>query len=215
VAAAGTPERRVVTISASAGAGGSVIGPRVAEELGLPFVDRAIPAAVASELAVPIDDALAREESSTRLLDRLLARLATSAQIVAGVAVPPEALEGDDRAYLAATEEALRDHAARGAVLLGRAAAVVLRDVSGALHVRLDGPRERRLADAMRRQNLDREAAEAHLRRADHARETYVRHWYGVEPGDPSLYHLVIDTTELGLDAAVDLIVVAAGAAGR
>jgi hypothetical protein len=37
----------VVTLSASFGAGGSVIGPRVAEELGLPFLDRAIPVAVA------------------------------------------------------------------------------------------------------------------------------------------------------------------------
>ncbi|HEY0540394.1 MAG TPA: cytidylate kinase family protein, partial [Actinoallomurus sp.] len=33
----------VVTVSATFGAGGSVIGPAVAERLGKPFVDRAIP----------------------------------------------------------------------------------------------------------------------------------------------------------------------------
>ena len=37
----------VVTISATYGAGGSEIGPAVAAMLGLPFVDRAIPAGVA------------------------------------------------------------------------------------------------------------------------------------------------------------------------
>jgi shikimate kinase len=38
----------VVTLSAGYGAGGSVIGPAVAERLGVPFLDRALPAGVAS-----------------------------------------------------------------------------------------------------------------------------------------------------------------------
>ena len=37
----------VVTISGSFGAGGSVIGPAVADRLGIPFVDRVIPIEVA------------------------------------------------------------------------------------------------------------------------------------------------------------------------
>src|SRR3712207_7367410 len=44
----------------------------------------------------------------------------------------------------------LREHAATGnAVVLGRAAAVVLHEDQRALHVRLDGPVERRIAQAM------------------------------------------------------------------
>ena len=35
--------RPVVTVSALYGAGGSVVGPRVAEELDVPFLDRQIP----------------------------------------------------------------------------------------------------------------------------------------------------------------------------
>src|SRR5690349_21256314 len=52
----------VVTISATYGAGGSVVGPAVAERLGVPFVDRAIPTAVAGRLAISLDEALHPDE---------------------------------------------------------------------------------------------------------------------------------------------------------
>ena len=43
----------LVALSASYGAGGSVIGSALAEPLGVPFIDRAIPLAVADHLHVP------------------------------------------------------------------------------------------------------------------------------------------------------------------
>jgi cytidylate kinase len=43
----------------------------------------------------------------------------------------------------------------------------------------------------------------------DRARRGYVRRSYGVDPENPDLYHLRIDTTVLDLDTCVDLIVTA------
>ena len=37
-----------------------------------------------------------------------------------------------------------------------------------------------------------------------------MRRAYGVDGGDPALYHLALDSTALGLDACVELIVTAA-----
>jgi cytidylate kinase len=85
----------------------------------------------------------------------------------------------------------------------------VLRTLPQALHVRLDGSRGRRTLIAMRRRGIDRAAAEHELRAADLSREAYVRHWYDVEPRDPSLYHLVIDSTAIDLDGCVELIALA------
>ena len=48
----------VVTISAPYGAGGAYVGPRLAERVEVPFVDRAIPNEVAQRLA---DNDRARE----------------------------------------------------------------------------------------------------------------------------------------------------------
>jgi cytidylate kinase len=205
----------VVTISASYGTGGSQIGPQLAQRLGVPFLDRAIPTAVAHRLAVPLEEAIAHDEVVRSVFERLLERFAPAAQAFSGAMPPPELL--DDRSYLTVTEEVIRERAADGgAVILGRAAAVVLGDMPGALHVRLDGPRERRLEQAMRVEAVDRETAEQHMRETDRAREAYVRQFYDVDARDLSLYHLVLDSTALALDTCVELIAVAAAArAGR
>ena len=49
----------------------------------------------------------------------------------------------------------------------------------------------------------------------DRARIRYVRDAYGVDGRDPSLYHLVIDSTAIDLDTCVDLVVQAALARTR
>ena len=45
--------RPVVTLSAFYGAGGTVVGPQVAERLGVDFLDRGILAAVARQMRIP------------------------------------------------------------------------------------------------------------------------------------------------------------------
>jgi cytidylate kinase len=201
----------VVTISASYGAGGSQIGPHLADRLDVGFVDRAIPSTVAERLAVPLADALAHDEAVRSVLERLLVHFAPAAQAFSGAAPPPELL--DERSYLRATEEVIREHAhSGGVVILGRAAAVVLRNEPGALHVRLDAPVARRLEQAMRLEGVDRTTAERHMQETDRAREAYVRQFYDLDARDPSLYHLVLDSTALTLDACAEIIALAAAA---
>jgi Cytidylate kinase-like family len=201
----------VVTLSASYGAGGSQVGPRLADRLDVAFLDRVIPTTVAERLAVPLDDALAHDDAVRSVLERLLMRFAPAAQAFSGAAAPPELV--DERSFLRATEAVIREHAAAGSgVILGRAAAIVLRDAPGALHVRLDGPAERRLAQAMELEGADRETAARHMRDTDRAREAYVNQFYGADARDAALYHLVIDSTALALDACVELIALAAAA---
>ncbi|HWN35978.1 MAG TPA: cytidylate kinase family protein, partial [Pseudonocardia sp.] len=66
----------VVTLSAAFGAGGGVVGPAVAERLDVPFIDRAIPAAVANDLGVSLEDAMSRDEQVKGWLSRMLAAAA-------------------------------------------------------------------------------------------------------------------------------------------
>jgi cytidylate kinase len=201
----------LVTLSASYGAGGSWVGPEVARRLGVPFVDRAIPTTVAERLALPLEEALERDEAPTGVLDRLLRSLSPLTQFYAGgVTVLPDL---QDARYCRATEEVIREHAARGGgVILGRAAMVVLRDDPHALHVRLDGPQDRRVEQAMRVEGVDGETARRRLAQADRAREAYVRGFYGVDVRNPTLFHLMIDATAIPLEAVVELVVTAARA---
>jgi hypothetical protein len=200
----------LITLSAPYGAGGSQIGPEVAQRLGVPFLDRAIPTGVAERMAVPLREALDRDESLGTPLARMTNWLGHVGQAFGAPAALPEDADGD--AYRRATEQVIREHAAgTGAVILGRAAAVVLREEPDALHVRLDGPVDARIRQGMELEGVDRETAERHVADTDRAREAYVQHFYRVDAREPSLYHLVIDSTAIPLETCVDLIVEAAG----
>ncbi|MFI5053416.1 MAG: AAA family ATPase, partial [Acidimicrobiia bacterium] len=111
------------------------------------------------------------------------------------------------------TEQIIHDIAATGGgVILGRAGAIVLRDDPTALHVRLDGPIEARLARATEFEGIDDATARKRLAQTDRAREAYVKHFYKCDARDPRHYHLVIDSTVLATETCVDLIVLAAHA---
>jgi cytidylate kinase len=113
--------------------------------------------------------------------------------------------------YREATERVICEHAEEGrGVILGRACAYVLADRPEVLCVRLDGPEEARLEQAMRIQGIGLETAKERMRQTDRARDAYVRHFYGADPHDTSAFHLIVDSTAIGLDACVDLIARAA-----
>jgi cytidylate kinase len=199
----------IVTISASYGAGGAEVAPAVAERLGLTFHDRAIPARVAGRLGVPVAEAEANDETVVRGLWRLVASLGTMPDPVGGV-MPTSSLP-DERAYRQQTERILAEVAdTGGGVVLGRAAALVLGERPDALHVRLDGPADRRLAAAVARAGRPEDEVRVDLEANDRSREAYVRHFYRCNPASARHYHLVVDSTAVSLDTVVDLVVLAA-----
>jgi len=207
--------RPLVTIAAHYGAGGSVVGPRVAQRLGVPFLDRAIPDAVAARTGLP-EEAIAHvDDEPSSGLHRLTASLSRLSTISGATGGSVERLDLQERRLRAYIEDALADARSTGGVALGRGGMVVLRSVPWALHVHLGGPREFRIQQGMRINGVDRSSAEQRLESEDRARMEYVRQVYGVDGADPSLYHLVLDSTALDLDTCVELIVTASQARVR
>lgn len=203
----------VVTISATFGAGGSVIGPAVAERLGAPFIDRAIPYTVAADIGCTLDEALEHDDRAEHGLGRILSSAARLPNITFGGMdpYPPDRDLVPEEAFLAHTERVIREIAEHGGgVILGRASQLVLAGHPTALHVRLDGPRKRRLAGIRETMDLSEQQAERLLDDNDRARTSYVRHFYRADPADPALYDLVIDSTRLAATACTDIIVTAA-----
>ena len=200
-----------VTIAASYGAGGSVVAPTVAGNLGLHLIDRAIPLELASQLAEPLRDALAEDERRHgHAVRRVITHAIDLSGLLVNVPMPFHRLGGDDQ--VAITEEALRRAAdAGGVVLLGRAGVFALRGRVDTLHVRLDGRPDARRRQAMRHEGLTEREAARLQRDADRARSAYVHQFYPHERWeDPRNYHLVLDSTVLSLDACADLITAAA-----
>lgn len=199
----------LVALSASYGAGGSVVGRGVAERLGVPFVDRAIPVQVAQQLDVSVDDATAHDEQAAdSFLDRLL-RGFIGTDIGVPAPLPAETFTSED--FRKATEEVLLAQAATGeGVILGRGGMIVLRDDPRVLRVRLDGPPERRVAQAMAIGDSNEQTAGETLAKLDRAHADYVRQFYGADIHNCTLYHLVIDSTAIALESCVEMIALAA-----
>jgi cytidylate kinase len=198
-----------VTLSATYGAGGSVIGPLLASRLGLPFADRLIPARDAPvHLSGEGVDEEEREEQPRRSFFARLANLNVALNFPAPR--DPEDLRDHVRDRV---EASIRDlMATDGAVLLGRAGQIVLAHHPCAFHVRLDGPHERRARRGALWEGIDLDAAHARMAETDEARTRYTRSLYQHDPTDPTLYHLLIDATVVDATTCVGMIAAAAEA---
>ncbi|NYE49426.1 cytidylate kinase [Spinactinospora alkalitolerans] len=220
-----------MTISATYGAGGSLVGPAVARRLGVPFLDRAIPGAVAKRIGCSLEDALEHDDRAPTGFERLLASAARLPSVTLGSidttfigATDAEGRLLYDQEFVEHTERVISKVGSSGGVILGRAAAVVLADRANALHVRLDAPKDRRLDQAVSLREAGRnealmlgeseEAVDAQWRPPtmrelednDRARAAYVRRFYRVDSANPRFYHLVLDSTAFELSTCVDII---------
>ena len=204
------PDMRLITVSASYGAGGSVVAPALAGRLGLPFLQRVTTSEGPLAQPGPCDEQLTEEEVKATPVHRLLAHF-TQAMPAGPTQSPPSTHHQDE--HLRGHGEAGIHHllAAGGGVILGRAAAVVLGKDRG-FHVRLDGPADRRAAQGAAVEGISQDQARQRLRAADKARTAYVRRLYRCDPADASPYHLVIDSTAIPLDTVTEIILTAARA---
>lgn len=205
-----TDRPRIVTISASYGAGGTVVAPAVATRLQLPYLEHLVspPVARQASRAEPGRDDPGRPEGVTR---RLIAALAALPAVFGtGLPIPVEGVS-DEEQVRDEIEASIRTVAeTSGGVLLGRGATLVLADTPGVFHVRLDGPPERRIRQAMTVSSVDAAEARKRQHEIDGARTAYLQRFYDTDGNDPRLYHLVIDSTALTLPTCEDLIVTAA-----
>ena len=206
------PDVRLITVSASYGAGGSVVAPALADRLGLPFLQRVTTSEGYVAEPGPCDEQLSMEEVKATPVHRLLAHF-TQAMPAGPTQSPPSTHHQDEhlRGYGEAGIHRLLAESGGGGVILGRAAAVVLGKDRG-FHVRLYGPADRRVVQGAAVEGISEEEARQRLRAADKARTAYVRRLYRCDPADASLYHLVIDSTAMPLDTVIELILVAARA---
>jgi hypothetical protein len=197
-------QARLVTVSASYGAGGSVVAPALAGRLGVPFAQRATTTAGGIGAPGPCAERLTPDEAGLTPPHRLLAWLTQA--MPAGPTQSPPPSRHQDESLRRHCEEDIRRLADAGAgVILGRGAAIVLGKDRG-FHVRLDGPPGPRAVQGAAIEGISEEQARRHRDAADRVRTAYVRRLYRADPADPRHYHLVIDSTALPLDAVVEVI---------
>ena len=195
----------VITVSAPLGAGGDQVAQRLAGELNLPFVDRAIPAAVAEQLSVPVASAQARDERREPTALRLLVSAANTEPLF-GLEVAAIDFDDEDQFRLATEASLWKLAATSGGVIVGRVGAVILAGHPRAIHVRVAASRVTRCRRVREYGGLDEPAALRLIDRTDRARAEYARHLYGADLSDPDLYDLIVATDKLSIDDAAEVV---------
>lgn len=198
-----TADPPVVTIFETYGAGASYVGHRVAQELGVPWVEQAFSS---ENLEVAEAERAAAHQDET-FLDRVLNIFSPGVAVLDNPSIP--VFQADDNKSVEANTRTVLQAAHDGGVILGRNGAKILAKRSGALHVKLDAPVEDRINRAVADTGIDPERARRRQQSEDRVRVELSKRFYDFDSADPAGYDMVINTSAVGLDGAVKIILAA------
>jgi cytidylate kinase len=223
----------VITLGGLTGGGGRLLGPKLAERLDADYVDRLILTNAARHAGATVEAMHQREqrpptrgERFSGLLQRILDRSAATG--VGGdpyfgpgamafltqefEEIPQQTVtrghELEDEKYIEAMSSVMHQLAEGGnVVIVGRGGSIILRDMPNVLRVGAVARLDDRISGIMERDRIDREQAEKTLTDRDLARAYYFKRYFDIDdPDNPDLYHMVINTSDIDLDYAVDMV---------
>ena len=201
----------VVTISRQFGSGGSEIGRLVSQTTGLSYVDHEIIDEVARRLGVDVHQAAQQDEQTAGTVGHILEAIQSTNPFTVnystlfGSGTTPT--QSRETAYLRLTQKVVLEVATQGnAVIIGRGAQFLLHNLPRTLHIYIFAPRPYRISNIMQQHHLDRDRAEALIDQRDYEHDSYLRHYYGSDGHQPSLYHLLINTSLFSFELAAHLV---------
>ena len=223
-----------VTLGGLTGGGGRLLGPMVAERLASDYIDRIILTKAAREIGSTVEALHQREqrlptfgEQIRRVVQQILERSAVSSAsadpyfgpgTMAFLTQEFEDLEQpiitrghevEEAAYHQALRKTMNELASAGnVVIVGRGGSIILRDDPTVLRVGVVAEIEDRIERIMDRERLSHDEAARVVENRDLARAIYFKNHFGLEdPDDPQLYQLVINSSEMDLEYAAEVVV--------
>ena len=223
-----------ITLGGMSGGGARDIGPLVAAKLKADYVDRIFLSSVARELGTTVEALHQREEKlPTRaekwiqVVQRLLERSAVTGSAgdpyfgpgITGLLtaeyedmpapIMTHGHEVQDEVYIEAIEATMKEMADDGdVVFVGRGVHVILKDMPNVLRIGVVASLEQRIDTLMNRESIGREDAIATVKQRDAARSHYFKKFFELdEPDAPELFHFTVNTSEMSIDHAVEMVV--------
>ncbi|MCM1102430.1 MAG: cytidylate kinase-like family protein [Clostridium sp.] len=142
-------------------------------------------------------------------------RFGTGASLIAGELSEKLHIPVYDKAYIEheleennfVTEtEVIRDLAKSPCIILGRCASEILAGQPNVFNVYVVADKEDRIRRIMQKENLSYEDARNMLDQNDKARAAYYNEHTGKLWGDVNNYHMILDTSKLGIDNCADIM---------
>ncbi len=190
----------VVTLFETYGSGAEQVGALVAELLGVQFLSQQYSSEMLEQAAAQ------NQDSDDGFLMRFFKLFGQpSADHLDNILIPSD--QQDDQRVVAGINRTLLEFTAGGGVVLGRNGTFVLAGNPKALHVKLDGSVERRVARAAQLAGIDTERAARRQVNEDEGRTAMALRLYNWDPREDHYYDLIVSTDRLSAEAVADIIV--------
>ena len=107
-----------------------------------------------------------------------------------------------------ATEaEVIKGLAEHPCIILGRCASEILKDQPNVFNVYVCADKEDRIERIMKKESLSHDEAKEMLEKNDAERAAYYYENTGKVWGDVNNYHMILDTTKLGIENCADILI--------
>lgn len=198
----------VITIARQYGSAGREIGEKVAKELGIPIYDKEIITDAASKGELNTEVIRKADESAA---NSLLYTLAMGSNIAGTTMHFGYKMPINDKLFILQSE-LIKEYAAKGScVIIGRCADYVLRERDDTLKLFIYGDIEHRKARVAERHPEVKSGSIVDLiNKTDKRRSSYYNFYTGGKWGKFDNYDIAINSSSLGIDGAVSVIVGAA-----
>ena len=103
--------------------------------------------------------------------------------------------------------ELIRGLAKQSCIILGRCASEILKDQPNVFNVYVCADKEDRIRRIMAKEALSYENAKQMLEKNDRERAEYYNENTGKVWGDVNNYHMILDTTKLGIENCADILI--------
>lgn len=196
--AAGKP-KIVIAIGREFGSGGLEIGRKLADALGVTFYDQQLTDMGIAESGLSPEFVNAHEQNMTNAVVYDL--------LAANYSMSNEGLTPVERLFAAQTAIIRRIAASdESCVIVGRCADYILYDDPNCFRIFIHAAPDARLPRIMAKYDLDERQARIHMSNTDQARARHYKYFTGRNYGSQQYYHLAVDTAQVGVDGAVELI---------
>jgi cytidylate kinase len=194
--------RTVITIGREFGSGGHEIGTKLAERLGIKCYDKELleESAKASGMAEELFQAHAEKPTNSFLYSLVMDTYSL------GYTNTYNEMPINHKIFLAQFDAIKKLAEKESCVIVGRCADYALEDDPFAVSVWIGASLEKRVARIRRLYDLSEEKAADLIQKTDRKRSNYYNYYSSKKWGEAKSYDLCIDSGEVGIDGAIELI---------
>lgn len=185
----------IITLGRQYGSLGRQLGQRLAELLGIEYLDKEIMEEVAKRSGLDVEYVSKHDEKAPGFFDYALAgRIGASR------------LFGSSQNFVALSETLRGIASQKSCLIVGRTADYILRDEPNLIKIFVHAPHMTRIRNIMRRDNCTAEQAEAIISRFDRERSRFYDFFTDKTWGQADSYDISVDITRLGEEGTAQML---------